>query len=44
MVKIKYLFTFVCGKDFLNRSRISVIPKDVIFQCIDVYRTNKYKS
>lgn len=37
-------FVFVCGRSSLNKSRIAVIPKDIIFKCIDVNRENKYKS
>lgn len=37
-------FVFVCGRKSLNKSRIAVVSKDIIFQCIDVYRIDKYKS
>jgi hypothetical protein len=43
-VNRKFYFAFVCGRSSLNKSRIAVIPKDIIFQCIDVNRTDKYKS
>jgi len=28
----------------LNKSKIAVIPKDIIFNCIDLNREDKYKS
>ncbi|NME99232.1 hypothetical protein [Aneurinibacillus aneurinilyticus] len=37
-------FAFVCGKIPLNKSRIAVIPADILFQCIDIDRSDKYKS
>lgn len=40
----KLYFIFVCGKTSLNRSRIAVVSKDIIFQCIDLNREDKYKS
>lgn len=42
--KRKLYFVFVCGRLSLNKSKIAVIPQDIIFQCIDVNRENKYKS
>lgn len=43
-VNRKLYFVFVCGRSSLNKSRIAVIPEDIISQCIDVNRTDKYKS
>lgn len=37
-------FIFVCGRKSLNKSRIAVVPKNVIFQCVDFKRIQKYKS
>lgn len=37
-------FVFVCGRSSLNKSRIAVIPQDIIFQCIDINRKDKYKG
>ncbi len=37
-------FVFVCGRSSLNKSKIAVIHKDIIFKCIDVNREDKYKS
>lgn len=36
-------FVFVCGNIKLNKSRIAVIKKDDIFNCIDLSRDDKYK-
>lgn len=37
-------FIFVCGRKSLNKSRIAVVPKEVISQCVDFKRIQKYKS
>ncbi len=37
-------FVFVCGRQSFNKSKIAVIPHDVIYQCIDINRTDKYKG
>jgi hypothetical protein len=35
---------FICGRKSFNKSRIAVVPKDIVFQCIDLNREDKYKS
>lgn len=40
----KLYFVFVCGRKALNRSKISVAYKDMIFKCIDLNRIDKYKN
>ncbi|MCD2348245.1 hypothetical protein [Clostridium guangxiense] len=40
----KLYFIFVCGRKALNKSRISVVYKDIIFKCIDLKRIDKYKN
>lgn len=40
----KLFFVFVCGRQSLNKSKIAVVPQDIIHQCIDTNRTDKYKS
>lgn len=37
-------FAFVCGRPEFYKSRIAVIPEDIVLQCIDVTRSNKYKQ
>lgn len=37
-------FIFICGRKSFNKSRIAVVPKDIVFQCIDLNREDKYKS
>lgn len=37
-------FAFICGQKALNKSKIAVVPKEIIFQCIDIDRIQKYKS
>lgn len=40
----QFYYVFVCGKSELNKSRIAVVPEDIVLQCIDLNRANKYKS
>ncbi|MCT4662951.1 MAG: hypothetical protein N4A40_13930 [Tissierellales bacterium] len=40
----QFYFVFVCGKLSLNKSKVAVVPKEKIFQCIDLNRLDKYKN
>lgn len=40
----KFLFVFICGQSKLSKSKIAVIPNEVVFQCIDNKRQDKYKQ
>lgn len=32
------LFIFICGQPKLTKSKIAVVPSDIVFQCMDIKR------
>lgn len=37
------LFIFICGQPKLIKSKIAVLPSEIVFKCMDIKRQDKYK-
>jgi hypothetical protein len=40
----KLYFVFICGEEKLNKSKIAIAKDNIIFECIDTKRNEKYKQ